>query len=160
MTPSRSIIAALVLAAAPAFAQERPTIELGSPNFTPLPIAVAPFTSDPDARANAAEVSDVVRGDLVLSGLFEVLDPRGFLAEASEGFAAPTIKFARWVDVGADGLVKARIRRVGTQLEGELHLYEVGAGREVLFQVHRVAADGARELGHRFAGDVVPHSPH
>jgi TolB protein len=156
MTSSRSFAAALVLVlAAPAAAQERPTIELGSPNFTPLPIAVAPFTSDPAARPIAAEVNDVVRGDLVLSGLFEVLDPRGFLAEAAEGFSAPTIKFARWADVGADGLVKARIRRVGTQLEGELHLYEVGAGREVVFQVHQVAADGARELGHRFADDIV-----
>lgn len=155
MTPSRAVLVALLIVAAPAAAQDRPTIELGAPNFTPLPIAVAPFGSDPAARALATEVNDVVRGDLVLSGLFAVLDPRGFLAEATEGTAAQSIKFSRWADVGAEGLVKALIRRVGTELEGELHLYEVGAGREVLLQVHRVPADAVRELGHRFADDIV-----
>jgi TolB protein len=154
MNLSRILVAVAMLSGA-AIAQERQYLDISSPTFAPLPIAVAPFTSDPAARPIAAEVNDVVRGDLVLSGLFEVLDPRGFLAEAAEGFSAPTIKFARWADVGADGLVKARIRRVGTQLEGELHLYEVAAGREVVFQVHQVAADGARELGHRFADDIV-----
>ncbi|HYG67555.1 MAG TPA: protein TolB [Anaeromyxobacteraceae bacterium] len=156
MTSSRFLTAALVLAlAAPAAAQNRPIIELGSPSFTPLPIAVAPFQADPDARAVATEVTDVVRGDLALSGLFQVLDPRGFLADPNEGFTAPQIRFARWADVGADGLVKARLRRNGPQLEGELHLYEVGAGREVLSQVHRVAAESPRELGHRFADEIV-----
>jgi TolB protein len=142
--------------AAPAAAQERPSLEIGSPDFRPLPIAVAGFQGAEDARA----LSDVVRGDLTLSGLFDVLDPKGFLADASEGLTAPTIKFARWVDVGAEGLVKARVRRVGGELEGELHLYEVRAGREVLLQTHRVPADQARDLGHRLADDVVEYYTH
>lgn len=157
MITPRILLVALALLTGTASAQQRQYLDISSPTFAPLPIAVAPFAADVDARAIAAEVNEVVRGDLVLSGLFDVLDPRGFLAEATEGFAAPTIKFARWADVGADGLVKARIRRTGPQLEGELHLYEVGAGREVLSQVHRVTADGARELGHRFADDIVRH---
>lgn len=155
----RPVLAALLLAAAPALAQDRPLIEVGSPDFRPLPIAVAPFQGEPDGRT-AAEVNDTLRGDLTLSGLFEVLDPRGFLAEATEGFAAPSIKFARWADVGADGLVKARVRRTAEGLEGELHLYEVRAGREVLFQVHRAAADAPRDLGHLFADDIVRYYTH
>ena len=58
--------------------------------------------------------------------------PRGFLADAGEGVSAASITFRRWVDVGADGLVKVVVRTEGGDLTGELHLYEVRAGREVL----------------------------
>src|SRR5512139_2786205 len=123
MILARTLALAALAAALPALAQERPTLTIGSPNFQPLPIAVAPFQGE-GGDARAAEVTEVVRGDLNLSGLFDVLDPRGFLADPSEGWAAPTIRFARWTDVGAEGLVKARMRQVEGELEGELHLYE------------------------------------
>ncbi len=152
-----TLLAALLLAAGPAAAQERPYIDVGSPDFRPLPVAVAPFQADPDARAAADAVNEVVRGDLLLSGIFDVLDPKGFLADASEGLTAPTIKFARWADVGADGLVKARIRRVGGSVSGELHLYEVRAGREVLARTHEVEGASLRDLGHQLADDVVQY---
>src|SRR4051812_25935707 len=92
-------LAALTLAALPA-AAETPTIVVDSPNFRPLPIAVADFQGDGAARAAAGDTAAIVRNDLALSGLFEVLDPKGFLADPSEGFAATSIKFARWSDVG------------------------------------------------------------
>jgi len=155
---TRTVLAAAALAAAlPAAAAERPLIEVGSPTFRPLPIAVAAFQADAEARGAADTVTQVLRADLVLSGLFEVLDPKAFLAEASEGLTAPTIKFARWADAGADGLVKARVRRAAGTLRGELHLFEVRAGREVLLQEREVSAAEARELAHRFADDVIQY---
>jgi TolB protein len=147
----RLALALLVLASA-AHAQERTYVDVGSPNFQPLPIAVAPFHGD-----SAAEVAEVVRSDLSLSGLFDVLDPKGFLADPAEGYAAPSIRFARWADVGADGLVKARVRRGAGELEGELHLYEVRAGREALAKTLRVPAADPRALAHRFADEIVRH---
>jgi TolB protein len=119
-----------------------------------MPLAVAAFQGEGDAKL-AADATDVVRGDLVLSALFDVLDPRGYLADPGEGLAAPSIRFARWADVGAEGLVKARIRRAGPELEGELHLYEVRAGREVLLKTVRVGGADARGLAHRIADEVV-----
>src|SRR5512133_575086 len=148
----RALLVALV-AASTAAAQERTYVDVGSPNFQPLPIAVATFQGEGDVRG--AEISDVVRSDLALSGLFDVLDPKGFLADPGEGFAAPSIRFARWADVGADGLAKARVRRAGAELEGDLHLYEVRAGREVLATTARAAAADPRALGHRLADVIV-----
>ena len=145
----------LLLAALPAAAQNRPTIMVGSPDFRPLPIAVAAFSGEGEARTLAADVNGVVRGDLDLSGLFEVLDPRGFLADPAEGLGATGITFARWMDVGADGLVKARIRVAGGGIEGELHLYEVRAGREVVARTLRVGAGEGRALGHQMADEIV-----
>ncbi len=152
----------LILAAVPtlAAAQARPYIEVGSANFRPLPIAVSTFRADAGAEAPAAEMTEVLRGDLRLSGLFDVLDPRGFLAEPGEGLSAPTIRFARWVDVGADGLVKALVRRSGGELVGEFHLFEVRAGREVLSQTLRGGPEAARALAHQFADAVVQYYTH
>jgi TolB protein len=148
-----SALAAL-LVAVPAAAQERPTLIIGSPSFQPLPIAVADFAAEGDPRAGK-ELAEVVRGDLALSGLFDVLDPKGFLADPGEGFAPSSIRFARWSDVGADGLVRARVRKDGADQVADLHVYEVRAGRESLSQVVRAAATSPRLLGHRIADAVV-----
>jgi len=157
--PHATLLAAAALAAlAPdVLAQERPTIVVGSPDFRPLPVAVAAFLGEGEARGAADTAAAVVRSDLALSGLFEVLDPKGFLADPAEGFAAPSIRFSRWTDVGAEGLAKARVRRMGGALEGELHLYEVRAGREVLARTRSVPAENPRALGHRLADEIIRH---
>ncbi len=147
----RSASVLLALAASAAHGEDRPTIVVGSPDFQPLPFAVARFDG---AAPLAREAGDVVRADLALCGLFDVLDPKGFLADPSEGFAAPSIKFARWADVGAEGLAKARVQHEGSELVGDLHLYEVRAGREVLVKAVRVPASEPRALGHRFADEI------
>ena len=74
---------ALLLALAPALAaaqSQRAYIEIGSANFQPLPLALAPVRAEPGAEAVATELNEVLRSDLVLSGIFKVLDPKGFLA--------------------------------------------------------------------------------
>jgi TolB protein len=155
----RPFLLALALAAprSPAVAAtpDRPAIVVSSPDFRPLPVAVTAFAGEGDSDAAAKESTAVVRADLALSGLFDVLDPKGFLADPREGFAVTAVAFNRWVDVGADGLVKARVARVGGELVAELHLYEVRAGREVLTRAVRAPADGARALGHRVADEIV-----
>jgi TolB protein len=148
-----AVLAAIVIAA-PAAAQQQPALVINAPDFEPLPIAVAPFQGEGDGRL-AAEVTEVVRSDLALSGLFDVLDPRGFLADPAEGYAAPSIRFARWSDVGAEGLAKARVRAGAGGLEAELHLYEVRAGREVLARRAQAPASDPRALGHRLADEIV-----
>ena len=142
---------ALLVPAAPRGA-DRPTLVIGSPAFQPLPIAVAGFGAEGDSRAGL-ETTEVVRGDLALSGLFDVLDPKGFLADPAEGFAPSSIRFARWSDIGAEGLVRARVRRDGPDQVAELHVYEVRAGRELLSTT--VRAPQARALGHRVADAIV-----
>ncbi|HEX9306859.1 MAG TPA: protein TolB [Anaeromyxobacter sp.] len=151
---TRILLAAALAVAAPAIAQERSYVDVGSPNFQPLPIAVADFQGEGEARA-AHEAAEVVRGDLAMSGLFDVLDPKGFLADPGEGFAASSIRFARWSDVGAEGLVRARVRRDGADVVGDLHVYEVRAGRESLAKTVRTPAASPRALGHRLADEIV-----
>jgi TolB protein len=151
---TRLLAAALLLAPALASAQ-RTYIEVGSPNFRPLPVAVASFTGESGLQAQAAEMTQALRADLQISGYFDVLDPKSFLADPTEGVTAPSIRFSRWADVGADGLVKALVRQGPQELTGDFHLFEVRAGREVLAQVYRGSAKSGRLLAHRFADDII-----
>jgi TolB protein len=147
-----ALLASSLLSPTPALAQ-RQYIDVGSPDFRPLALAVTPFQSGPGAQADAVDVNQTFRDDLALTGIFDLLDPRSFLADASEGTAASSIKFTRWTDVGAEGLVKAAVKREGALVAGELHLYDVRAGREALYRVYRERT--ARALAHRFADDVL-----
>ncbi len=159
----RSLALALATAlpfSALAAATDRPAIVVGSPDFRPLPIAVAAFTGAGDAQAAAGDATSVVRSDLALSGLFDVLDPKGFLADPNEGLAVARVAFQRWADVGADGLVKAAVRTEGNDLVGELHLYEVRAGREALAKTLRVPAGATRALGHAMSDEIVRYYTH
>lgn len=152
LAAAAALLAGLLAAPAPAAAQ-RPSIVVDSPDFRPLPIAVPAFGAEGDARGAAGEAVDVVRADLVLSGLFDVLDPKGFLADPGEGLTATAIRFARWADVGADGLAKARLRREGSELVAELRVFDVRAGRELLAKT--VRGGDARRLAHRIADEIV-----
>lgn len=149
---------ALVVLLTPAVAPaQRTFIEVGSPNFRPLPVAVAPFQTVGGSQAEAAELNKVIRNDLLLSGLFEVLDPKSFLADPREGVTVPTIKFSRWSDIGAEGLVKAAVRKGPADISVDWHLFEVRAGREVLGPAYRGPPEALRHIAHRFADDVVKH---
>ena len=146
------LLAAALPAAAPA--QQRQYIDVGSPDFRPLPLAVPDFRADPGAEADAREMAGVLRRDLALTGLFDLLDPRSFLASPDEGVTAPLIRFSRWADVGAEGLVKAQVRK-GAELTADFHLFEVRAGREVLAFASRGPPGSARPQAHRLADEVV-----
>lgn len=147
------LVPALVLPA-PARAQgTRQYIDVGSPSFRPLALAVPAFRAGPGASADAIDAQGAFRDDLALTGVFDLLDPRSFLASPSEGDSASAIQFQRWSDVGAEGLVKVTVKREGSEVAGELHVYDVRARREVLYQVHRDRS--ARGLAHRMADDVL-----
>ncbi len=141
-----------LLIASPALAQQRQYIDVGSPDFRPLPIAIAPLQAGGDGRAAAAELAEVLGSDLALCGLFDVLDPKAFLADPAEGLAVSQIRFPRWSDVGAEGLIKGKVSRSAAGISAELHLFEVRSGREALFRTWQ--GSSARAVAHRFADDV------
>lgn len=128
------------------------SIEIGAPNFRPLPFAVAPFSADPASRAAADEIAEIVRADLRISGLFQVLDPKSFLAPPGEGHTQDVIAFARWRDVGAEGLVKGLVRPSANGVTGDFRLFDVGAGREL---IGREMNGPPRSVGHLLADEIV-----
>ncbi|MEK6606641.1 MAG: translocation protein TolB [Myxococcota bacterium] len=104
----------------------------------------------------AAELEDALAMDFRMVGLFDVLDPRGFLAKLDVegmGIAAPD-----WTSVGAQGVIKARVTRVGGDAALEARFYEVARPlAPAVERTDRAAVADVRRLAHRFANDVYRH---
>jgi TolB protein len=159
VVPSLLALAALALAGlapAPA-AAERPVLEIGGATFRPYPLAVAPPLAAGDAVAPAGEIEDALALDLEVSGLFEVIPRKSFLADAREPADPARIAWDRWTDVGAEGLVKIEVTGGDQGIRAVFRLFDVATHRKEL----ELALDGrradARRLGHRFADELVRH---
>ncbi len=142
-------VAALLASSATAWATP-PKLVIAGANFQPYPLAVAPFTGSQELYLTLID-------DLSASGLFspQVLNPKGYLADSAEGFTASAIKFSRWADVGAEGLVKATVKIEGGQIVAEFKLFDVLAQQEQLHKIYRLPQEQTRRLAHRFADELV-----
>ena len=139
-------------------AQAQVRLEISGANFRPMPVAApAPLVQGEVPRDAVAEFDAALLLDLGAAGIFQVLDRKGYLAEAGEGMTAASIKFPRWVDVGADALVKTQLSVDGGQLRGELRLFTVGTGREELKVTHAVPLDRPRRLAHHMVDALYRH---
>jgi TolB protein len=105
-------------------------------------------------KTDAKSAQDVLSNDLALAGFFKVLDPSAFLANLDA--EQLNINPPDWVNVGAEGVIKARATAYGSDVKYEFRLYEVAKGNApVLSKDYRGPAASMRQLAHQFAGDVV-----
>ncbi|GMU63369.1 MAG: hypothetical protein AMXMBFR34_51320 [Myxococcaceae bacterium] len=147
---------AFVVLAFPSFAlAQQKVIEISGANFRPMPLAVAaPMTQDDAAKKVAAEFDSALVYDFSACGLFQVLERKGYLADAKEGVTAGSIAFNRWSDVGAEALVKTQLSTEGDTFRADLRLFAVGAGREELKVSEVAPAKNLRRLAHKLANAV------
>jgi len=154
--PALALSFSIIVAAAPAFAQGPIIGDIEGAEFRPYPVAIAKFRTPPGSASatdrDAAVLAKVLRDDLDLSGVFKVLDPKSFID--TDGVVLNTIKWDDWLNVGADGLVKAMVRASGDDLDVELHAYEVAAQREGLKKSFKGKKDDLRALAHQIADEV------
>ena len=131
---------------------QRPTIDVSGARVQAYPIALAP----PLGAAEGSDVMDVLAADLDRSGLFRLLDPRGFLADpAKEGSSASTIDFSKWTAVGAQALVKAVAKVEGDVVKVDFRLFDVPHASELLRGEYSAPRGALRQIAHRFGDDVV-----
>jgi len=152
------LVLGLIATAAPAMAA-RPLIDIEGAAFRPFPVAIPEFKAKASAHAaQAREVAEVLRNDLALTGLFQVLDPRSFIASPErEGVTVGTISFPSWLNVGADGLVKALLDKTGDTLQVEVHVFDVVRARETMKKRFKGGVDQPRRLAHRIADALIEH---
>lgn len=157
---SRLVSAALVAVAlsfAGSAAAEGPIIgNIEGAEFRPYPIAVPDFRVPPnsagDVQRDALLLTQVLRKDLELSSVFKVLDPKSFID--TDGLVLAQVKWEDWLNVGADGLVKAMVRPSGDELSVEVHAYQVAAQREGLNKTFKGNKGDLRRLAHQIADEV------
>ncbi|MDF1565426.1 MAG: Tol-Pal system beta propeller repeat protein TolB [Deltaproteobacteria bacterium] len=135
---------------------ERPYIDISGATFRPYPLAIPrPLTASPDQGAAADLLVERLRYDLDVSGLFQVLDPRSFLARPDEGMTALAIKFNDWANVGAEGLLKIQLSAEGEKLKVEARLFGVTRAEQLAEWTFEDRAAEVRSLAHRLADAVV-----
>jgi TolB protein len=104
--------------------------------------------------AAAAEVQRIESSDFKLSSLFEVLDPKSYLADsAAEGMS---IQKDPWVQVGAQGVSKCRISSGGGRLKLECSLFETAREETpVLSETFAGDQDDLKGLVHKWVNKVI-----
>ena len=147
----------------PAFGQneksngKRIVIRIDNPNFRPYPLAI------PEAQllskgtsTEAQRITQTLRWCLRLAPTFKVLDPKSYLADPrKEGLVAASINFADWLNVGAEGLVKAGVTQTPERLKVDFRFFDVTNGRTLISKSYSGTPKDAQKLGRQFADDVV-----
>ncbi len=150
---------ALVLVAHPGHSQPQndeplpergAVLEIDSPERALYKIAVPNLRGSSMGSAGA----EVLRGDLRLVSLFEVLDGRSFIANLDE--EGLNIVPNAWSAVGAQGVIKGEIRERGGQIEVEMRLFELAHGASAtLIRTYRGGRGELRGFMHEFANEVL-----
>lgn len=104
--------------------------------------------------AMAQNVREIAAQDLKLSSLFEVLDPKSYIADLqAEGLS---IVKDPWVQIGAQGVSKCRVTGGGNQAKLECKLYEVARGdKPVLSKTFNGTRDNVRGLVHQWVNKII-----
>jgi TolB protein len=123
----------------------RVVIDVDSPERELYRIAIPNFLGD---AANGPAMAEVLRNDLRLVSLFNVLDPKSFIANVQQeglGITEPP-----WSSVGAQGVVKGQVS--GGSMD--LRFYELARGATpVLQKSYRTGA--LRDNVHDFANELL-----
>jgi TolB protein len=131
-------------AAGPAAAQFR--IEISGLGGTQLPVTVATFRGEAGAPQ---AVSDIIRSDLLRSGMFKTSDAPQPLDETS------SVVLPEWRDRGTDALVAGSVTRLADgRYDLRFRLWDIVKGEQVLGQSKVVVEADLRLAAHRIADEV------
>jgi TolB protein len=124
-------------------AQAKIYIDISSPAFRKLPIAIQEFAG-PFGR----EISDIIKDDLEFSGLFGYIDRAAYIENPSQPFNPKN-----WTPIGVEAVVKGFVRE-GKELVVTASLYDVVEGKEILRKEYKSGKELLRPLSHTIANDI------
>ncbi len=143
-------------------------IDVTEGTIKPYPIAIPDFNAEPGTEEVARQISEVVRADLVSTGLFATGDPAAFIQKDLSIGLQP--RFADWRIIRQDGLVVGQVGRTPDGLlsvafriwdinGGEVYRIPVEnrqTGRTELAagQSFTIAPDSWRRLAHKVADTI------
>lgn len=105
-----------------------------------------------DKKGDAELLSQVMRGDLEMSGAFQLLDKKSFID--TDGLDTADVRFGDWRNVSAQGLVKTRLTLQGSDYLVDVYVYEVASGKQVLKKTLTLPSADVRSAGHAAADEV------
>ena len=136
-------------------------IDVGSPTFKSIPIAICDFTNkvtnDTKPANSGITISDGVKKDLTLTGIFNILNKKSFL-EDKDSIGATTaekIRFADWAAIGADYLLRGNIIQNDKDVIVESYFFDVTRGELILNKKYRAEINRLKDISRAMATDIM-----
>jgi len=122
---------------------------------TGFPVAVPQLCDAGGASQPARVIAEVIRKNLDLSGLFKVLDPNAFIEAPGKCGGANNTVYSNWSVIGAEGLVKADIKRVGSNIVAEMYLLDIAQQKAVVGKRYEANENDYERLAHKFSNEIL-----
>lgn len=136
-------------------------IDIDSPGFRRLPLAVLSLDPEPGGSpcpdpTISKDLEQVLLQDLDVSGYFRTLSPEAFLVDRKDVPLYPgKIDYRAWSLIGAEALILMRTTCKGGEIETESQLLDVLTGKLLTWKRYRSEVSGYRRVAHRFANEVM-----
>ncbi|HMK50221.1 MAG TPA: Tol-Pal system beta propeller repeat protein TolB [Thermodesulfovibrionales bacterium] len=137
------VLSALVMQLSLLAADAKVYVDISSPAFRRLPIAIQEFTGP-----YGKDISDIIRNDLDFTGLFVGIDKEAFVESPSSPFNAKN-----WSSLGAEAVLKGASSE-GKTISVSASLYDVYPGTAILQKGYTTSKEYVRLLAHTIANDV------
>jgi len=146
-----------LLCLSPAPAQDdRPTLDVTiEGGMAAIKIAVPAPMADSADDPNAGDLVMTLRDDLRFSGFFDIVQPSLYrLVPPAEGAEE---RHEDWLSIGADALIRLRLRSSGDRIDLEARLYDNSGGGLLFARRYGGSTDLVRRVAHTLADDLVKH---
>jgi TolB protein len=129
------------------------SIDITKGTTEPLPIAIPAFYGNGGAAQYGRDIAEVVKDDLVRSGLFSEVDPKSFVQDADSLLVAP--HFADWRVLNAQALVVGKIEmQPDGRLKVEFRLWDVFAEQQMAGLAYFTVPSNWRRVAHIVADAI------
>ncbi len=153
------IKAILFLTISPAILFAKIYIDIDSPNPKRINLAIqqpVPMENPHSDKTYINIYSETIKKALEVSGLFDLLDPRAFLEEATrESMERDSINFKSWSIIGAEAVLKTGYREREGKYKVLVRLYDVVTGEALLAKTYECDGNSMKQLAHRVANEII-----
>jgi TolB protein len=136
-------------------------VDIDSPTFQQIPIAICDFHNQITSATKAVDfgmtVSDDIKKDPSMTGIFNILNKKSFLENNPPGNTATreNIRFSDWAMIGADYLLQGNITQNNKEIIVESRLFDVTRG-ELLFNKRYISEiNKLKTISRAIASDIL-----
>ena len=134
-------------------------IDIDSPAFQKFPIAITDFktmSGERNQEGLSIWFSDTLAKYLSMTGFFNIISKKAFLEDQKQtGSKDESIRFADWIAIGAEYLVKGSYLYNGKDLVTEFRLFDVIKGESITAKRYSGNIEDKNEMVRKFADEIL-----
>lgn len=100
------------------------------------------------------DIPKIMGRNLDLSGLFEVMDPGGYIETPGKCVRPDELVYSDWTVIGAEGLVRGVVTSDGAKVRVQMFLHDVQRQRVLLGKEYEGDITQTAAIAHRFSNEV------